>query len=485
MAVRTKGTRFAALAIAATVALTILPIVDAAPAYATTRPIFGISSGLGSLDSATRDRALTMLEGAGCTWTRVGCYWPWIDRNGKAARDWSVQDAYVAGAKQHHQTIVGLVEGYASWANGGAGDWAPAADPTEFATFARDCVNRYKADVHSWEIWNEENGPDFFKPSPNAAAYAKLLRAAYLAIKSADPSAQVVFGGIDRNDYGYLNRAYAALKAYPDAAANNNFFDVLAVHPYADNRAPESDDPNFVWSNGIDRNFAGLPKMKAAMQAAGDTAKHVMVTEFGWTVTDVSWTGGVGAATQADYLKRAYQMAQNWPWLDCMMWYGFKNWNEEELPFSLVDANLVARASYDAYKAAASGGVSVTGPDTPGTPTSDTTVTPGGATPAGGTPASGQNTQTTSRIRIKTRPRSGRRTTLVGAVSPDQRGHKVKLQRLGRSGWATMRVLVLGSGSQAAVSYRARKGVDHFRIIFMGSDNGAPSASDVLRVVAR
>jgi len=155
-----------------------------------------------------------------------------------------------------------------------------------------------------------------------------------------------------QQDFNYLNKTYTALKKYPDAAANNNFFDILSVHPYCDDRPPESADPSFVWSN-MDRNFSGLPKMKMAMENQGDVAKHIIVTEFGWVVTDISWTKGVGYVNQADFLKRAYAMAQNWTWLDAMMWYGFKNWDNSEGPYSLVNTDLSPRLSYDAFKSIA------------------------------------------------------------------------------------------------------------------------------------
>jgi len=282
---RTPRYRLAALAVAAAVSTAAAPLATPLPALAAApRPIFGIASNINSLDRAGRDRALNMIQNAGSTWIRGGAYWPYVDRNGRARRDWAATDAFINDAIAHRQTIICSIGGYAAWANGGRGDWYPASDPTEFANFARDAVNRYKDRVHIWEIWSEENGPDFWKPAIDPVAYARMLRASYLAVKQADPTARVAFGGIDRNDYGFLNKVYAALKSYPDAAANHNFFDILAVHPYGDNRPPESDDPAFIWG-GQDRNFAGLPKMKAAMEAQGDGYKHVIVTEMGWTVT--------------------------------------------------------------------------------------------------------------------------------------------------------------------------------------------------------
>lgn len=477
------GTRKAAilsLVLVTILVTSLVPAVAAAPAYAQTRQIFGISSALGSLDSATRDRAMAMLADAGCTWTRVGAYWPWIDRNGKANRDWDITDGFVASAKARNQVIVGSIVGYAQWASGNSDGWYVPADVSAFADFARDTVNRYKADVHYWEIWNEPNNDGFWKPSPNPAHFAKLLRAGYLAVKQADPSAKVVLGGIDRNDYGFLNNVYAALKAYPDAAANDNFFDILAVHPYADDRAPESTDPSAIWP-GVDRNFSGLPKMKAAMEAQGDANKHIMVTEVAWVATAENagsyWAARVvGEATQADYLTRAYQMAQDWPWLDCMMWYGFKNWNDEELPFSLVGADLSARPSYTAFKAAAAGGVSVTGPGTEGD-TGDTGETAtGGTTGETGTTDPEVREPTKTKAKPRTRVvRRGQVGTVYASVSPNQAYGKAKAMMYLGGRWRTVKYLKLNRYSRALFRFRARHGRMAFRVIYLGSTAARPS----------
>lgn len=482
--------RFGGLVLTFVVTLAAFPYVAPAPAFATTRPIFGIASSLGSVDSTTRERAYTMLEDAGASWARVGAYWPYADRNGKAARDWSTTDEHIAAAKRHNMTIVGAISGYAAWANGSKGDWYVPADPTEYANFVRDTVNRYKADVHYWEIWNEPNLNEFWAPTANPAGYAKLLRAAYLAVKQADPTAKVVFGGICRNHYGYLNSVYTALNAYPDAAANNNFFDILAVHPYADDRAPESTDPAQIWG-GADRNFSGLPKMKQAMVAQGDIDKHIIVTEFGWVVTDISWTKGVGTALQADYLKRAYAMAQDWPWLDAMMWYGFKNWNNEEAPYSIVNTDLSPRPAYNAMKEAAAGGVTVTDPGTGGTTgggtTGETTATAGGGTTTDTTTAGGSTTPTKTSSRLRPKKRIARAytlNTLYASVSPDQAGRFVQVLKYSAGRWVRIKTAKLGSGSRYSYTYRTRRGAIVYRLKYLGSPVARPSVSPLTRVVA-
>lgn len=226
-------------------------------------------------------------------------------------------------------------------------------DTSDFVEFTRDAVTRHKDQVRYWEVWNEPNGW-FWKPTPDATAYARLLRATYLAVKEEDPRAKVVFGAIFRNDHGYLERVCRALDAYPDARANRHFFDVLCVHPYSGALPPDASEATGVAASA-DGRFAGLPKMKATMERHGEPVKHVIVTEVAWPVTSLTWTPAVGRDRQADYLVRAYDMAQRWLWLDAMLWYGIKDSRGGEEPWSLVEPNLTPRPAFEAYRKAARG----------------------------------------------------------------------------------------------------------------------------------
>jgi hypothetical protein len=99
--------------------------------------------------------------------------------------------------------------------------------------FAFDLANRYGTRVERYEAYNEPNLTDFWQPAANPNEYAAFLRSFYLGAKSANAGVTVTFGGISQNDVGFLRATYAALKSYPDAPVNNNFFDELGLHPYS------------------------------------------------------------------------------------------------------------------------------------------------------------------------------------------------------------------------------------------------------------
>jgi hypothetical protein len=473
--VRSIGHRVIGLAVVVAMSFVSVLAAPPTPALATTRPIFGISSNLESLSTAERDKAFTMVGDAGANWIRAASYWPWIDRDGRANRDWSDPDGMVARAEAHNLKVVMTIDGYAAWANSSAGNWVVPADMSEFTNFARDTAVRYKGRVHYYEIWNEENSEYFWAPAANAAAYAKMLHDAYVAIKAVDPTAQVIVGGFSRNDWGFLSGVYKTMKAYPNAAANRYFFDYLGIHPYANNRPPESDDPAYI-TDTQDKNFAGLPKMKAAMDAQGDTGKHIICTEFGWAAEDCVYSKGVGETTQAAYLTRAYHMAQNWPWLDALMWWGFKNWDGDETQFSLVHTDLSPRPAYSAFSAAAHAETTVTPP-----PSGGTTVTP---PPSGGTPTTSTtttNTNTTVVLGRRGRGHKGSRVSLVASVAPRQAGKIVEFQKAVRGRWVTAKKARLNWRSRAVYSYRIW-GSNRWRVRFAGSATAPPRTSRTVKV---
>lgn len=329
--------------------------LDGFAVFVATRPVFGVNSSLGSLDSATRQRALSMIRAAGSKWVQTGAHWPWIDRNGPERRDWSVADAFVDDALRYGQEPIMEILGFPGWANGRPGQpYYVPADTSEYSRFCADVVNRYKGRVRYYQVWNEPNGPFWTdadgRADVDAAAFARLARGAYLAIKQADPEAKVILGAIDRNHMTYLRTLYATWKRYPDAASNRYYFDILGAHPYADDTPPESANGRMYWT-GMDRTFYGLWKMKRLMDSEGDRGKHVIITEMAWPIHKMPYSKGVGLTRQAQYLARAYRMVQRWPWVDAMLWYGFKNydwWDEE--PFSLVNRDLSPRPAYRVFR---------------------------------------------------------------------------------------------------------------------------------------
>jgi hypothetical protein len=107
-------------------------------------------------------------------------------------------DTAAAEGARHGIRISLLVANSPPWANGGRPPtFAPAA-PSDYADFLAATARRYPL-VRRWMIWGEPNRNDRFQPNKtNSAlgprAYARLLDAAYGALKSANRH-NIVIGG--------------------------------------------------------------------------------------------------------------------------------------------------------------------------------------------------------------------------------------------------------------------------------------------------
>ena len=116
-----------------------------------------------------------------------------------------------------------------------------------WARFVQGAVSRYKPGgrlarergwnaeqgVRVWEIWNEPDFDHFW--TGGVADYARLLKVAYLTIKSVDPDATVMVGGLlyPTND----NFLAKLLNIYHDEAPappDHWYMDAVAVHNYGD-----------------------------------------------------------------------------------------------------------------------------------------------------------------------------------------------------------------------------------------------------------
>jgi hypothetical protein len=143
------------------------------------------------------------------------------------------------------------IAGYSpGWASGHSdSDKYPPLNPTDYANFAAAIANRYGTHGSFWaanpgltprplraiEIWNEPWHSGFWKPNPDPAAYAALVRTAAPAIKAVDPSIQVLisgdlhFGWADGKANSWLD-GWLAVLLRQDLGMGS--IDGWSVHPY-------------------------------------------------------------------------------------------------------------------------------------------------------------------------------------------------------------------------------------------------------------
>jgi hypothetical protein len=215
--------------------------------------------------------------------------------------------------------------------------------------------------VTHWQIWNEPNLHNYWKGALKPASYAKFVSIARDALRSADPSAQVVLAGMPETKSGLPMSNY--LKGLYGVKGFRKSVDAIAAHSYATN------------AKGVLRT---MRIERRVMDKAGDTSTPLWVTEIGWATDGPKDHPLVrNTADQARLLTRSFGLLkQNSRSLRLgpVFWF---NWRDAREPtgneadhFSkhtgLFTRDRVPKPSWPAF-AEAAGGVPGSGPIPPGT----------------------------------------------------------------------------------------------------------------------
>jgi hypothetical protein len=236
---------------------------------------------------------------------------------------------------------------------------ATMATPGEYAAVAADLAAHLRGKGVDYEVWNEEDDTTFWLDGPKPAAYTALLKAAYPAIKNADPAATVLIGGLVANDYDFVEQLYA------NGAKGS--FDAVGVHT---DTACLTTDPREYYrepSGRIGRYaFTGYREVRATMLAHGDD-KPVWMTELGWpTITTTCERGGragtkaagVSQAEQADFLTKAYGCLAGDPYVHRADWFSLHDVQtgatNDGLNLGLMTDALARKPAFAAFQRAGS-----------------------------------------------------------------------------------------------------------------------------------
>jgi polysaccharide biosynthesis protein PslG len=136
-----------------------------------------------------------------------------------------------------------------------ANAWPPT-NPATYAAVVAFLAKRYGTQLAAIEVWNEpdQTNQEYFAGPHKAQRYAAILRAAYVAIKQANPAVSVLGGSLVGSNGQFLRALYAAgIKGY---------YDGLAVHFYS-------------------LVLASLRAIHSVQLQNGDS-RPVWLDEFGW-----------------------------------------------------------------------------------------------------------------------------------------------------------------------------------------------------------
>jgi len=303
-----------------------------------------------------KHREADLLSASGSRWVRLHVQWRDTEqKRGRYDPYWMRQyEEAIRLARRAGQRVLVMAYNAPAWASGSRTRNVPR-HPRSFARFMGGLAQRLGPGVDAYEIWNEQNTRRFWSTGSDPVAYTRLLRAAYPAIKRADPTAKVVFGGLSTNDYGYIEAAYAA--------GAKGSFDVMATHPYP---YCGSTDPAAVRTADDGRmsrdSFLAYREVRTTM-LAHDDPKPIWLTELGWTTSSQPcdpgagfYQGGVSEAAQAAYVTKAFELVEQDPYVQVAMWYalrnhpGLGNRDTAEARYGLVRTDFRLRPSYCAFK---------------------------------------------------------------------------------------------------------------------------------------
>ncbi len=241
-----------------------------------------------------------------------------VDAHALAFTDRLMADAGAAGIK-----VIMTVERTPCWASSAparllrkcrpetfrAANAYPPRNTADYAAIVAFLARRYGSGLAALEVWSEPDqvNEDYFAGPDKIARYTALLRAAYPAIKQADPSVTVLGGSLTGSNGLFLKALYGA--------GIKGFYDGLSVHYY-------------------NLTLASVRSIHQVQVANGDS-KPLWLDEFGWTSCwprhhSQQEQGCVTRATQALNLTNAFRSLARVPYVAAAVVYKLEDSRSED-----------------------------------------------------------------------------------------------------------------------------------------------------------
>jgi hypothetical protein len=348
MSTRSNSLRRSFVAVLAT-AISLTAAATAHGSNAFGDELYGISVGgaIQGEDPATLARDLDAIADAGARWVRLDINWAVVQAGGPSSYNWEPFDRMVQGVTERGMKVLGIIVYTPGWHRSSP---IKAPDPQAYANFAREAAARYgPMGVHDYEIWNEPNISAFWS-SPNPAAYTQLLKAASSAIKSVDPQARVLTGGLAPSWTEDGNYAPATFLKGIYGNGGGGHFDAVAHHPYCFPAMPGDSESWSAWYQ-----MYGTPNsIRDVMTDNGDGAKKIWATEFG---APTDGPERVSEAEQAAGIALAYELWKTYDWAGPLFTYQGRDLGTDQSTrenfFGLLRHNFSPKPAYKAYRKAA------------------------------------------------------------------------------------------------------------------------------------
>lgn len=329
---------------------------------------FGMSVAniLPGLSEQELNRRLDDMVSLGVTWIRLDFNWSVLQPKADKEPDWSTIDKVVIAAKARNLNLLPILVYTPTWARQSdcAGSYrCPPRNADEYATFAQKAVTRYAPlGIKHWEMWNEPNMQGSWLHDAEPYEYTVILKRAYVAIKEADPNAQVITAGLGpiETKNGNMQMLEYLEQMYQSGA--QGYFDAVAIHPYSYPVPPTYDQSWNAWQQMNDT----AKSVRSIMTEYGDGDKKIWITEYG------APTGGPGTSAddeedwrsyrpthvteeyQKEILLDAISAYEDIDWAGPLFWYSYKDIGTSsdtiENFFGIIRFDGSHKPAYDALK---------------------------------------------------------------------------------------------------------------------------------------
>jgi hypothetical protein len=295
----------------------------------------GVNAGVTAL--GLDDQDFLKMGKAGLRYVRFDLIWDEIERT-KGVYEWQRFDQVMAKLKEHGFKPLLILDYGNSLYDPASGGIRTDEAREGYANFAAAAVARYNQQIHGtiWEIWNEPNSNDFWKPKRDADEYVALVKTAVPAMRRADPTATIISGGI-------LELFWNVTQDYLERCFELAEVDGLGVHLYGGRRN--------IHPERIIEELAELRKRMAAYGARADYP--ILNTEFGAGLEEYEKFTGMPEQQELGQAETYIRM-----YLLCLLedvrlniWYEWQ-WEGGFSGHAILNADGSPRAAYRAIAAA-------------------------------------------------------------------------------------------------------------------------------------
>lgn len=339
--------------------------------------------------------ALDLVVDAGSKWLRTGeVAWEAVQPEQGMEPDWSAlarqEQAWITASERGFTNIV-IVDTTPAWAQLVEGYSCGPMKPEyldEFAEFVNKLVRRYRQppyNIKYWEFWNEPDIAPSIVYVPNSGIgcwgdendpyyggeyYGEMLKHVYPAVKSADPYAKVLVGGLlldcdPRHEntcadsyFGHGDKPPKFLRGILENDGAQNF-DAVSFHAYDIymNNLGQYANPRWdnYWNGTGPALLAKMDYINELLAEYNASDKMILNTENAvlWICDDDPTTvfpfecadPGTYETTKAYYLAQTFAAAIR-DGLEANIWFSLFGWRES----GLIEVNNTTLPAYDAFK---------------------------------------------------------------------------------------------------------------------------------------